>query len=185
MALTNWNDILNKPKGIDEVPEIALTVEQLSASVLSISEDVGEIAGDVQEIALEISQLSASTLPYSSTQSTKQKIDELSEKAITSINKYSQITGGIVDRDNLVKVGNTIFGSARLYNIDVSSVGYFFEIPAGYRPKTNQHVMGYVVIDSDFIPIQVEVRSDGLVNISYSQSVNTTQVGFSGSWTTI
>mgnify|MGYP006896836213 CR=1 FL=1 len=55
MALTNWNDILNKPNGIDEVPEIALTVEQLSASVLSISEDVGEIA-------LDVSQLSASVL---------------------------------------------------------------------------------------------------------------------------
>lgn len=59
MALTNWNDILNKPKGIDEVPEIALTVEQLSASVLSISEDVGEIA-------LDVSQLSASVLPMAS-----------------------------------------------------------------------------------------------------------------------
>ena len=55
MALTNWNDILNKPNGVDEVPEIALTVEQLSASVLSISEDVGEIA-------LDVSQLSASVL---------------------------------------------------------------------------------------------------------------------------
>lgn len=75
MALTNWNDILNKPKGIDEVPEIALTVEQLSASVLSISEDVGEIAGDVQEIALEISQLSASILPYSSEETIKEAID--------------------------------------------------------------------------------------------------------------
>lgn len=66
MALTNWNDILNKPKGIDEVPEIA--------------EDVGEIAEDVQEIALEVSNLSASTLPYSSTQSTKDKIDEISNQ---------------------------------------------------------------------------------------------------------
>lgn len=79
MALTNWNDILNKPKGIDEVPEIALTVEQLSASVLSISEDVGEMAEDVQEIAIEVSQLSASTLPYSVDQSIKQKIDEVDE----------------------------------------------------------------------------------------------------------
>ena len=54
MALTNWNDILNKPNGIDEVPEIALTVEQLSASVLSLGEDVGEIAGDVLEITQDI-----------------------------------------------------------------------------------------------------------------------------------
>ena len=54
MALTNWNDILNKPKGIDEVPEIALTVEQLSASVLSLGEDVGEIALDVSELSTSI-----------------------------------------------------------------------------------------------------------------------------------
>ena len=50
MALTSWNEILNKPKGVDEVPEIALTVEQLSASVT--------------EIALEVSQLSASKIPF-------------------------------------------------------------------------------------------------------------------------
>ena len=59
MALTSWNDILNKPKGIAEVEELALTVEQLSASVLSISEDVGEIA-------LDVSQLSASVLSIAS-----------------------------------------------------------------------------------------------------------------------
>ena len=79
MALTNWNDILNKPNGIDEVPEIALTVEQLSTSVLSISEDVGEIAGDVQEIALEVSQLSASVLPMGSSDTTTIK-DNLIQK---------------------------------------------------------------------------------------------------------
>lgn len=73
MALTNWNDILNKPNGIDEVPEIALTVEQLSASVLSLGEDVGEIA-------LDVSQLSASVLTIAED---VDKIDEKLEKVIT------------------------------------------------------------------------------------------------------
>lgn len=50
MALTFWDDILHKPNGVDDVPEIALTVDQLSASVSSI--------------ALEISQLSASKIPF-------------------------------------------------------------------------------------------------------------------------
>lgn len=59
---------LDKVKG--DVHELEVDVANLSASVLSI-------AGDVQEIALEVSQLSASTLPYSSTQSTKEAIDEI------------------------------------------------------------------------------------------------------------
>lgn len=79
MALTNWNDILNKPKGIDEVPEIALTVEQLSASVLSISEDVGEIA-------LDVSQLSASVLTIGG------EVEELKPKVVSSFTKDETTT---------------------------------------------------------------------------------------------
>ena len=79
MALTNWNDILNKPKGIDEVPEIALTVEQLSTSVLSISEDVGEIA-------LDVSQLSASVLTIGG------EVEELKPKVIASFTKDGTTT---------------------------------------------------------------------------------------------
>lgn len=72
MALTNWNDILNKPKGIEEAAELELQVQQLSASVLSISEDVGEIA-------LDVSQLSASVLPMASDNPTtiKENIDNI------------------------------------------------------------------------------------------------------------
>ena len=77
MALTNWNDILNKPSGIEEAA--------------SLAEDVEELQGDVAEIALEISQLSASTLPYSLTKSTKQAIDglKLYEKEITGTTSES------------------------------------------------------------------------------------------------
>ena len=79
MALTNWNDILNKPKGIDEVPEIALTVEQLSASVLSLGEDVGEIA-------LDVSQLSTSVL------SIGEDVEELKPKVVASFTKDGTTT---------------------------------------------------------------------------------------------
>lgn len=83
MALTNWNDILNKPKGIDEVPEIALTVEQLSASVLSISEDVGEIA-------LDVSQLSASVLAIAEdVNKTDGKLEKVITKKVINGNVYA------------------------------------------------------------------------------------------------
>ena len=119
MALTNWNDILNKPKGIDEVPEIALTVEQLSASVLSISEDVGEIAEDVQEIALEVSNLSASTLPYSDTQSTKQKIDQVNDKLTTITPTVSSI-----DITSATIMDNLPLGSTELAWINYSGAPF-------------------------------------------------------------
>ena len=72
MALTSWNDILNKPKAVADVEELALTVEQLSASVLSISEDVGELA-------LDVSQLSASVLSIAG------EVDDLSDTGSIAI----------------------------------------------------------------------------------------------------
>ena len=79
MALTSWNDILNKPKAVADVEELALTVEQLSASVLSISEDVGELA-------LDVSQLSASVLTIG------EKVEELEPKVIASFTKDGTTT---------------------------------------------------------------------------------------------
>lgn len=54
MALTFWNDLINKPDDLEELP---LKVSDLSASVLAISEDVGEIAGDLADIAEEIENI--------------------------------------------------------------------------------------------------------------------------------
>lgn len=107
MGLTKWSDILNKPKAIEEVDELALkvsdlsasvlsiagdvgelelSVSDLSASVLSISEDLGEVAEDVQEIAFEVSQLSASILPMSAEDPTtiKNKIDSNNHNIVIS-----------------------------------------------------------------------------------------------------
>ena len=49
MALTNWGDILNKPKGIDQIEEIALEVSDLSASVLTVKAGV-ETLNDYETI---------------------------------------------------------------------------------------------------------------------------------------
>ena len=54
MALTFWNDLLNKPEGLEELP---LKVSDLSASVLDLAEDVGEIARDVGELAEDVGEL--------------------------------------------------------------------------------------------------------------------------------
>lgn len=54
MALTFWNDILNKPEGLEELP---LKVSDLSASVLDLAEDIGEIAESVSGIAEELDTL--------------------------------------------------------------------------------------------------------------------------------
>ena len=129
MALTNWGDILNKPKGIDEVPEIALTVEQLSASVLSISEDVGEIAEDVQEIALEVSQLSASTLPYGPDETIKEKFDNVVIKQTIAEETYNSYAlalaelkttyDSLTDTEKLrsiIRLGDSVVG--RLYQMN-------------------------------------------------------------------
>lgn len=102
MALTSWNDILNKPKAVADVEELALTVEQLSASVLSINEDLGElelsvsdlsatvlsISEDVGELALDVSQLSASVL------SINNKIENIEELSNTTFTAGSNITIG-------------------------------------------------------------------------------------------
>lgn len=123
MALTSWNDILNKPKGVDNIEELALTVEQLSSSVLSISEDVGELAldvsdlsasvlsigGDVQELDLTVSQLSASNLPYNVSQSTKQVVDNI----ITQIGDlqyviYGDVTGASNVSEAFIQVFNSL-----------------------------------------------------------------------------
>lgn len=53
MALTSWNDILNKPAALDQVDEIALEVSQLSSSVLSINTDIENIENEEVTITTE------------------------------------------------------------------------------------------------------------------------------------
>ena len=135
MALTSWNDILNKPKNIDDIDEIALEVSDLSASVLSISQDVGELAldvsdlsasvlsigGDVQELELTVSQLSASTLPYSALQSTKEKIDEVNGKVTIGTPNAGESYTSLI-RGQYVRIGNLVTVSAIIsVNTDLSA----------------------------------------------------------------
>lgn len=170
---------------ISDTSPVAIDAAHLPYSSTLSTKQAIDAKANTADLAAVATSGSGNDVSYDNTHSVNDMIDELSEKAIGSISKYSQITGGTVDRDSLIKVGNTVFGSARLYSIDIVSLGYFFEIPTGYRPKTNQYVMAYIVVNSTFIPIQAEIRSDGLVYIAYSQGVNTTQVGFAGSWTIV
>ena len=114
MALTSWGDILNKPNGVDEVPEIALTVEQLSASVLSISEDVGEIA-------LDVSQLSASVLSIG--EDVTEISNQLGKPVIKKTNSNVSVTHGsitkIVETDDYLAIGKYI----AMYEIRIGDSG--------------------------------------------------------------
>ena len=116
MALTNWNDILNKPSGIKEAA--------------SLAEDVEELQGDVAEIALEISQLSASTLPYSSEDTIKEKIDDV------ALNLSAGIIGSgekIIDKltSDTLPVGASIwFCQSADDSPDVGNVGAVLIIKA-------------------------------------------------------
>ena len=103
MALTSWNDILNKPKGVDNIEEIALEVSDLSASVLSINEDIGEIqldisdlsasvlsiSEDVGEIALDVSQLSASVLSIAG------DVEDLQGSEVTITGTFASTAGDV------------------------------------------------------------------------------------------
>ena len=91
MGLTKWNDILNKPKGIDNIEEIALDVSQLSASVLSISQDVGEIA-------LDVSQLSASVLSIA---------EMVEEETYTITNEQEDKIN--ISRASVKKIGKVVY----------------------------------------------------------------------------
>ena len=173
MALTNWNDILNKPKGIDEVPEIALSVEQLSASVLSISEDVGEIAGDVQEIALEVSQLSASVLPISSEDntSTKEVIDNNKKWKLLEKKNLESATNLNVnlpqDFEELYIDAEAIGVQLLVPKITLSSVGRYFQSGfdlasnnyAAFACQINNSIIGYTIVNSNgsFTPSVIAV----------------------------
>ena len=56
MALTNWNDILNKPNGINQIEEIALDVSHLSSSVLEIKTENGHVGTNEQAENITISR---------------------------------------------------------------------------------------------------------------------------------
>ena len=135
MALTNWNDILNKPNGIDEVPEIALTVEQLSASVLSISEDVGEIA-------LDVSQLSVSVLSIGG------DVEQLKEKKIVSSNILQQLDITATDTSYVCNWKN--------YDLLIISQVYYGNILANVTVSTD-----YFASTSSDRKITVEASASG------------------------
>ncbi len=120
-----------------------------------------------------------------SQRSVKAAIDSLNSKTTGTITKDSSISDGTLDSTSLVKVGNTVFASARLYGISAVANGNFFSVPANFRPQYNARVYGYMIIDGTVIPAAPFVRPDGTVNFAYSSSRTTTQVYFAGSWSVL
>ena len=124
----------------------------------------------------------ASEISYDNNNNIYQEIFNLKAKYTGSIAKYSGISGGTLDKMQLIKKGYTVTASARLYNISETAQGYFFEIPDGFRPSALSYVMAYLQIDGEFIPVIGEIRNDGLVYVSYSTSKTATQVAIAGTW---
>lgn len=118
-----------------------------------------------------------------SSQSVKNALDSLNSKTTDEVSKISSISGGTLDSNALIKVGNTVFGSARLYSISTAANGNFFTIPSGFRPTQPTRTSAYMFINGVSTPMLATINTDGTVYFGYSQSQTTTQVGFAGSWT--
>ena len=167
MALTNWNDILNKPKGIDEVPEIALTVEQLSASVLSISKDVGEIA-------LDVSQLSVSVL------SIAEDVEELKTKediVITLTTEEKLITG------QLARNGHIVSGSLR-FRIGALTANTWTSIGSvNVAPKSDIQIPFADAYDASYGGI-LEINTSGVIRVDPTHNIGSSGIIFTVSYVT-
>lgn len=111
------------------------------------------------------------------------EIDALGSKTTGTIAKYSGISDGTLDSASLIKVGNTVFGSARIYSFSATANGSFFEIPTGFRPITLMRVMGYIYVNNVAIPTFLSINPNGMVSLAYSSNQTLTQIGFAGSWT--
>lgn len=142
MALTNWNDILNKPKGIEAAEELELQVQQLSASVLSISEDVGEIA-------LDISQLSASVLSIAG------DVEEITEVTTETL------TTGI----DIVRCGKS---RTLILNFFTPTTTAFYTLSPTDCPKKDiSAIVRWQSTDNKYYSAMVTIQTNGNVSSSY------------------
>ena len=118
-------------------------------------------------------------------QPTRAEIDALNSKTTGTIVKYSGISGGTLDFMGLSRIGNTVFASARLYNVSSTANGNVFEVPSGFRPAQDTRVMGYIYVNNVSVPVPLMVHTNGYISLSYSSSQTLTQVGFAGSWSAL
>lgn len=113
---------------------------------------------------------------------TRAEVDALSAVTTGTITKDANVSSGTLDSASLRKVGDTVFASARVYNISVPANGTFFQIPSGFRPIGNARIYGYLYVDGAPLPVAPYVQPNGSVLFPYSASKTTTQAYFCGSW---
>lgn len=143
------------------------------------------VKGTLENFAKSLLTTSFSGLSLGgSQQSVKDALDSLNSKTTGSVSKASGISGGTLDSNTLIKVGNTVYGSARLYGISQTANGVFFTIPSGFRPSQTIRVMGSIEISGVGVEATLaSIGTDGNVTIAYSNSKTATLVSFAGSWT--
>lgn len=113
----------------------------------------------------------------------------LNSKTTGAVSKV--VSGGTLDKNNLVKIGNIVIASGRVHSLDnVITDQVFFNIPEGFRPKQDTIVSGYANIKHNGttytgLGIFLNLNTDGNISVAYSSAATLTQVFFFGVWTTI
>lgn len=115
MALTNWNDILNKPAGIEEAASLAEDVQEISEDVGEIALDVSELSASVLSIAGEVEQIQEDIQEHfvSVTADGVKTIKTLLNDLFTLIN-FNKVNS----KSTAILGNNTMFSIERLKNDD-------------------------------------------------------------------
>ncbi len=95
----------------------------------------------------------------------------------------SDVSGGTVSKDYCMRKGDVIVVSAVLtLSPAVTANGIFFNIPSTWCPNDEVPCMTYLKIDGVAIPFLGKITANGEVRIPYSNSKQTTEVGFYASY---
>lgn len=162
--IARYNSTTGKWEASDDLTDLELSVSQLSSSVLNI-------AGEVDTLELTVSQMSASTLPYDVNTNIKQKIDNVESSIPTNASElpYSSTASTEQAIQNLAKEfryhkGDTmVFGGGNYMlagRTGWSGKQFYFGIPL---PK---------VLGNDVTGATISVTSGGSIyGVSYNQAV--------------
>lgn len=90
-------------------------------------------------------------------------------------------TNGTLDMALCVKIGDLVIASGRIHTINptVAASGDFFQLPAGFRPARKTYGYGYMILTGPTnTSVLCTISTAGNVNLVYSASSQTGQVGF-------
>ena len=88
------------------------------------------------------------------------------------------VSGGTVQSNGIVRTGNMVNASCRIYGGQWTADGTFFIIPSGFRPSGTRRGIASMVVGGASKIIICNVNASGNVYISYSSSQTTTDVLF-------